>query len=391
MKSKYWIIAIALMMVLTGCGKQSAETFALPVWEQPTEQTTQATTEAPVSDPIGEILDTMTLEEKVGQMFLICPESIGVSVTPEEITEGLLTEYPVGGIMISKSNMLHPVQVVTLLDTFQNCSKYPLFMAVDEEGGTVARFANHGAFPVPKYDSAAAVGASGDPNDALSMGQTIGGYLKDYHINMNFAPVADVFTNPYNTVIGDRAFSTDPQIVTQMSHAMAEGLRRQNIIPVFKHFPGHGDTAEDSHSRLAVSYKTLEELEACEWLPYEGLTDMDCVMVAHVALPNVTGDMLPASLSYGVVTELLREKLGFTGLVITDGMEMGAIVNTYSPGEASIRAIAAGCDVILEPADFPAAYGAVVEAVQQGQLTEGRIDESVYRILSLKAHYGILS
>ena len=387
---KKLICYMLLMVLLTGCGKQTAETAIAPVWEQTTQQPTQATTEGEL-DPIREILNTMTLEEKVGQMFVICPESIGVTFTPAEVTRELLTKYPVGGIMISKSNMIQPEQVISLIDTFQNCSPYPLFMAVDEEGGRVARFANHGAFPVPKYSSAAAVGASGDSNDALSMGQTIGGYLKEYGINMNFAPVADVFTNPNNTVIGDRAFSTDPQVVTQMSHAMATGLRQQNVIPVFKHFPGHGDTAEDSHSRLAVSYKTLEELEACEWLPYAGLTDGDCVMVAHVALPNVTGDRIPASLSYGVVTELLREKLGFTGVVITDGMEMGAIVNTYTPGEASIQAIAAGCDVILEPADFPAAYAAVVEAVRQGQLTESRIDESVYRILSLKMQYGILS
>ena len=390
---------LLLLLLLTGCGTgresaapaSTAQTVPTQTDEAPTsEPKTQPTTEATVPpDPIEELMASMTLEEKVGQMFIIRPESIGVTTAASEMTPELLGKYPVGGFILAKHNIVDAEQITAFCEAMK-AGRIPAFVSTDEEGGLVSRFANHSAFDLPRYKSPGAVGASGDLADALEMGSTIGQYLNRFGVNMDFAPVADVNTNPDNPVIGTRAFSSDPLIAAGMSHAMAEGLQKHGVIPVYKHFPGHGDTAEDSHSKLAVSHKTLEQLQVCEWLPYEQLDADVCVMIAHVALPNVTGNMTPATMSSEIIQGYLRQTLGFTGVIMTDGMEMGAITNTYSAGQAAIKVIEAGCDVILGPEDFRQAYAAVLEAVENGTLSVERIDESVYRILQLKQTYGIL-
>ena len=169
-----------------------------------------------------------------------------------------------------------------------------------------------------------------------------------------------------------------------MAKAMAEGLEEQGIVPVFKHFPGHGDTAQDSHEEVAYSHKTLEELQACEFIPFSGLTENQCVMVGHIALPEVTGDMTPATLSSEIVTGLLREKLGFRGLILTDSMVMEAITDNYSSAEASLLALEAGCQIILQPADFPSAFAGVVKAVEAGDFSEEQLNAVVLQILRFK-------
>jgi beta-N-acetylhexosaminidase len=176
-----------------------------------------------------------------------------------------------------------------------------------------------------------------------------------------------------------------------MAAAFAAGLREQGICPTFKHFPGHGDTAQDSHSGLAVSYKTREELEICEWIPFREATSGDLVMTAHVALPEITGDMTPATLSREIVTGILREELGFAGLIITDAMNMGAIVETYGSAEAAVAALRAGCDIILMPENLPEAFDAVIAALEDGRLTEEWLDDTVRRILEFKQTHGILN
>lgn len=388
---KKWIFTVLAALLLAGCG-MTAEVVIPSTTAMPTTETTQPTELATVPtepvDPLLEQLSAMTIQEKVGQLFIIHPHSIAHATSPEGMAEALM-EYPVGGFMLAAKNIKNPAQITEFTAALK-AGAIPAFVSVDEEGGKVSRFANNSAFDVPKYKNAAAVGATGDPAAALSMGQTIGAYLAQYGANMDFAPVADVNTNPDNPIIGTRAFSSDARTVTQMTHAMAQGLQSQGIVPVYKHFPGHGDTAQDSHSELAVSYKTMAELEICEWLPYENLSPDVCVMIAHVALPEVTGDMTPASLSNQVVEGILRQKLGFDGVVITDGMEMRAISQNYSSGEAAIKAIEAGCDMILLPKDFKAAYRAVLDAVESGRLSAERIDQSVYRILRLKQTCGLL-
>lgn len=391
---KKQILILFLLVLLTGCKNAVAEAPATTGTMPPTTPQTEPVVTEPVvaepADPLLEKIAAMTLEEKVWQLFMIQPESLEITTDPSAITPELFELYPVGGLLITGDNVADGSQIRQFTAAIRQAFKIPALIATDEEGGTVSRFANKDALKLPKYKNAATVGASGDPADALEMGRTIGGYLKDFGINMDLAPVADVHTNPKNPIIGKRAFSSDPEVVREMVQAMAQGLREQGIIPTYKHFPGHGDTAQDSHRSLAVSEKTAEQLQVCEWLPYENLSADICVMVAHVALPQVTGDMTPATLSAEIIQGILRQQLGFDGVVITDAMEMQAIVNQYTDAEAAVLAIQAGCDLLLQPKDFRAAYEGLLAAVQAGEISEARIEESVYRILRLKQAYGLL-
>ncbi|MBE6944358.1 MAG: glycoside hydrolase family 3 protein [Ruminococcaceae bacterium] len=341
------------------------------------------------------LLEAMTQWEKIGQLFVVQPEMLehtqpgategetGCKAVTQQL-ENALARYPVGGIAMFAQNLQSPQQITKFNQDLQQLSKIPLFIAIDEEGGAVARIANHNGFSVPRYKSAAAVGATGDTSNAEEMGGTIGMYLREYGFNMNFAPVADVYTNPQNTVIGNRAFSSDAQTASNMASAMAQGLRNQNITPVFKHFPGHGDTAQDSHYELAVTYKTLDEMMECEWLPFKDATNQDFVMLGHVAAPNITGDMTPATMSYQLVTECLRQKCGFSGLIITDSFVMDTILKNYASGEAAVMAFQAGCDIVLMPEDLDACFLAVESALENGNLTEKWLDDTVLRILEFK-------
>ena len=397
MKKLFVLFLTALL--LAGCASASAEEAETVSEEISPQVLFSRESELPVKyipqpDPLDLILENMTLEQKVGQLFIAAPEQLlpaaGQITAMSSSLAAAMEQYPVGGIILFGDNIRSPEQLLALNSALQSAGKLPLFLAVDEEGGAVARLARTGSFGLPRYSSAAAVGASGDPADALEMGRTIGNYLKTYGFNVNFAPVADVNTNPYNPVIGNRAFSSDPVIAAQMAASFAQGLGEEGIAATFKHFPGHGDTAEDSHAGLAVSYKTREALESCEWLPFLEAGSEDLVMAGHIALPNVTGDMTPATLSRQIVTEILKEQLGFSGLVVTDSMQMGAITADYTAGDAAVLALQAGCDLILMPADLEAAFAGVTAAVKDGTLSREWLEVTVRRILEFKVQQGIL-
>ena len=337
-------------------------------------------------------------KQKIGQLFIIRPDALDLTLPQETINDAkadgvtMLTDamretlqaYPVGGICQFGKNITDPEQLAQFNADLQAASRTPLFIAVDEEGGAVARLANHPAFDLPQYESAAVVGASGDPADACAMGQTIGAYLKEYGFNMDFAPDADVNTNPDNPIIGTRAFSSDAATAAEMAAAAADGLRTGGILPTLKHFPGHGDTAEDSHTALAVTYKTLDELQACELLPFAADTGLHAVMVGHIAAPNVTGDGTPATLSPQLVALIPDAE---NTLIVTDSLAMDAITAAYTPSEAAVQALQAGCDVLLMPNSLPEAYAAVLEAVQNGTISEERLDRSVNKILLYKQQF----
>ena len=397
---------LCLMALLCGCTAGGAETTlprettspeitasetTVPETTIP-ETTVPPTTEEP--DPVELLLSSMTLRQKVGQLFIIRPEALtGGAAEKTQVTDAFLEaleQYPVGGFALFAENLTGEVQVADFNRALRDACGIAPFLAVDEEGGLVARLANHAAFDLPRYKSAADVGSSGDYRDALRMGDVIGGYLAEYGFNLDFAPVADVNTNPDNPVIGTRAFSSDPEIAAEMAGAMADGLRQRGIVPTFKHFPGHGDTAQDSHVGLAVTHKTEAQMLSCEWLPFLEAGPLECVMVAHVSVPELTGDMTPATMSGRLVTEVLKQQLGFRGLVITDSLEMGAVTESYSPGEAALAALNAGCDILLMPADLAEAFEAVVSAVERGSYPAEKLDETVHRILKFKADAGIL-
>lgn len=348
------------------------------------------------TDAVEAKLTTMTLREKVGQLFWVRPETLDFSLNPEKktLTQTMrqnLEQYPVGGIAVFKKNIQDGNQLSSLIADFQSASKIPMIVAVDEEGGAVARLANHEAFSLPKYTSARDIGKTGDPEQARQMGRTIGGYLHSYGFHLDFAPVADVDSNPANPVIGRRAFSTDAQQTAQMVAAAVEGFHEAGMLCTVKHFPGHGDTGQDSHYGTATSYKTWEEMKAMEMLPFEAgiAAGVDVVMTAHITTPNATTDGLPASLSYTMITERLRGELGFQGVIVTDALEMNAIKNHFTPEQAAVAALRAGVDVLLMPSNLRKAFDGVVQAVEDGTLSEERLNESVRRVLTLKQKAGL--
>lgn len=370
--------------------EQSQDTPAVEEQQEEQEPEPVLTEEEKRELEIDQILQEMSLEDKVSQLFFVRPEAltgVGQAVEAGEMTQNALQAYPVGGVILFSDNIESEEQLRGMLANFHAYSRYPLFVGVDEEGGTlVARVANSGVAAVPSFPDMQEIGSTGDPERAYEVGTTIGGYLKDLGFNVDFAPVADVALNPYNQVIGSRSFGADPAVVSQMVSREVTGMQEQGVSAVLKHFPGHGDTSEDSHTEAAVLNKTIEELESMEFLPFQAGMEAgaDMVMSGHISVPAVTGDYTPASLSQQILTGCLREKLGFDGIVITDSMSMGAVVNYYDPAQAAVQAILAGNDMILMPQDFQASRQAVLDAVYDQTLSEERIDESLRRIYRVK-------
>ena len=345
---------------------------------------------------IEEELSQMTLREKVGQLFYIRPESLDPEIeytTSADLPDVRLQDvngrmketasrYPMGGIVLFAHNIRDGEQLARFVADIRALPGAPL-LCVDEEGGRVARLANNPAFGLPRYESMAAFRSPGEVKEAAF---TIGSYLKRLGFDIDFAPVADVNTNPENIVIGNRAFSDQPKDAAKKVKAYVKGLRKAGVLGCLKHFPGHGDTQADTHFGYAVSGKTWEEMAACEMIPFKAgiRAGAPLVMTAHIAAPAVTGSDIPSTLSPEVLQGKLRGELGFEGAIITDALEMGAITRQYSVPEACVLALEAGVDILLCVKDYPACFEAVLAAVQEGRLTEGRIDESVRRILRLK-------
>ena len=338
-------------------------------------------------------LETMTLEEKVWQLFIVTPEALtGYPLVTRagEATQEALEERPVGGLIYFSDNLENREQTKTMLQGVQSYAKTGMFLCVDEEGGLVARVGRNPAMGTTYFEAAAVYGERADMAEVYNVGKTMAQELTELGFNLNFAPVADVVTNPNNTEIGSRAYSSDPQTAGALVAAMVEGLQRNGMISCLKHFPGHGSTEADSHDGTSVSDRTVEEMQQSEWIPfYKGIQKgASFVMLSH--LTNIHVSEYPASLSAQMVT-YLREGLGFAGIIITDSQQMGAVTEHFTAGEAALKALEAGVDMILMPEDLQEAQEAILVAVEKGELTEERINESVLRILMVKYQYGILS
>lgn len=355
--------------------------------------------ESPESNPLLDnevqtILDNMTLEDKIAQLFILYPETLvsGVNrvTAAGEMTREAFDRRPVGGLIYMRQNLESREQVQTMLSDFQEISLsrtgLPAFLCVDEEGGKVTSVGGTEALAIPRGEDMADIGARNHPEEAYQKGEFIGGYLSELGFNVDFAPVADVLSNPENTVVKKRSFGADPKLVTAMTAAFAEGLQSKGILGSYKHFPGHGATAGDTHKGYSYTDKTLEELKACELLPFiDGISrDIPMIMVGHISLPKVIGDDTPASLSSYIMTDLLREELGYKGIIVTDALAMKAVIDEYSSDEAAVRALEAGADILLLPEDFELAYQGVLKAVNEGRLSGERIDQSLQRIIRQK-------
>ena len=351
------------------------------------------------TDEVEARLSKMTLREKVGQMFFVRMETLDTTIhwnTYAELQENPILEvtqtmrkvnenYPVGGLILYAWNMENETQLSKLISQIRALNGSPL-LCIDEEGGRVARIANNPNFDVKKYESMAAIGATGDPKNAYECGNTIGTYLKNYGFDIDFAPVADVNTNPENIIIGPRAFSDKPEVAAPMVTNYLQGLKDAGITGCIKHFPGHGDTKADTHFGYASTQKTWSEMLDCEMVTFKAGIQWGCqmIMTAHIGAPKVTGSDIPSTMSPIILQDKLRGELGYQNIIITDGMEMGAITQQYSSAEAAVGSIQAGVDIVLGPKNLVEAFDAVIDAVNKGIISEERINQSVRRILKLK-------
>jgi len=342
------------------------------------------------SAEVSNIINKMSLEEKVCQMFIVTPEALtgyGLVTAAGDASRDAFRSRPVGGLIYFDQNLEDASQTKSMLTNMQNYSKeftgLPLFLCVDEEGGAVTRVAGKSGFNATDVGPMANIKSG---NEAYEAGSTVGGYLAALGFNVDFAPDADVITNPSNTVIGNRSFGTDPDIVTQYALRYSDGLHASGVLSTFKHFPGHGGTEADSHEGYAYTDRTKDQLMSAEMKPFAaaGSGKVDFVMVAHVSVPKVLGDSTPCTLSSTMITQILKGEMRYTGIVVTDAMNMGAISNTYSSATAAVEAIKAGVDMVLMPSDFGAAVSGVIEAVKSGEIPESRIDDALTRIVTVK-------
>ena len=389
-KHRFFILALALM--LAGCAPAASP--AQPPAE-PAQSEPASTSEAPAEESpdarAEAILKSMTTEQKIAQLFFVSPEALsdgpGSVTAADENLRSAFRDCPVGGVILSEGNLKDPAQTGALLSDLQELSldalDIPVFLGVDEEGGTVARISGTGRFGVDAWPDMATVA---DAAEVRRIGEEMGDYLRDLGFNLDFAPVADVLTEPANTVVRRRAFSDNPETVTKLCAAFSDGLQSRGVLACYKHFPGHGATADDSHKGFVCSMHTPEELFALDLPPFRDAADREVcfIMVGHITLPNVTLQETPASLSHEITTELLRGELGFLGVAITDSLDMGAITKQYSCAEAAVQAVLAGQDMLLINQGFPEAYEAVAKAVADGTIPPERLDEAVGRILRAK-------
>ena len=339
------------------------------------------------------LMERMSREDKVWQLLMVAPEALtGQDYTTALGKTNVLKERPVGGVVIFGQNIVSEKQLKKLTAALQTQSTdaggYPLLIAVSEEGGNVARVANKLGYDLEM--SAPEAGLRKDKSNALAVGKHIGAYLKPLGINVDFAPVCDVLTSP-DGWIRERAYGIDDAVVTAMSQQMAKGLRSAGIIPCFSHFPGQGSINGNMNNRVVVNTRTVEEMRKTEWNPFRTAikNGAEMIMVSHAPVKQ-NGDGLPASLSPVVIGQWLRKELKYDGVVITDSLRMGAITSEYKSGPAAVMALQAGADIVLLPADADAAAEAILEAVDDGEISMERIEESVQRILMLKIESGVI-
>ncbi|MFD9432923.1 glycoside hydrolase family 3 protein [Streptomyces sp. NPDC060002] len=355
----------------------------------------------------GELLARMTLEEKVGQVFVsrvyghsaTAPDQADLDANLAELgvrtAAELLARYRLGGIIYFAwaHNTRDPRQIADLSDGIQRASLQqprglPVLISTDQEHGAVCRVGR----PATLFPGAMAIGAGGSHADARTLGRLAGRELRAMGIRQDYSPVADVNVNPANPVIGVRSFGADPEAVAALVAAETEGYQAAGVAATAKHFPGHGDTTVDSHTGFPVITHSREEWETLDAVPFRAAitAGVDSLMTAHILVPSLDDSGDPATLSRPIVTGILREKLGYDGVVVTDALDMAGVRTKYGDARVPVLALRAGVDQLLNPPDLDVAWHAVLKAVQDGELTEDRLDVSVLRILRLKARLGLL-
>jgi beta-N-acetylhexosaminidase len=352
------------------------------------------------------LISRMTLEEKVGQLFVMrvyghsatAPDQADIDANLKEIgvrtAAELIARYRVGGIIYFAwaHNTRDPHQIAGLSNGIQKASLglprgLPVLISTDQEHGIVARVGK----PATLFPGAMAVGAGGSRSDARALGRIAGRELRALGIRQNYSPVADVNVNPANPVIGVRSFGSEPEAVARLVAAEVAGYQQSGVAATAKHFPGHGDTVDDSHAKLPYIHHTREQWERLDAPPFRAAVaaGIDSVMTAHIVVPALDDSDDPATLSRPILTGILREELGYDGVVVTDSLGMEGVRTKYGDDRVPVLALRAGVDQLLNPPSLDVAWNAVLNAVRGGELTEARLDESILRILRLKTKLGL--
>ncbi|MFE9306314.1 glycoside hydrolase family 3 protein [Streptomyces sp. NPDC006706] len=353
------------------------------------------------------LISRMTLEEKVGQLFVMrvyghsatAPAQADIDANLKEIgvrtAAELIAKYRVGGIIYFAwaNNTQNPHQIADLSNGIQQAALgqprgLPLLVATDQEHGIVCRVGK----PATLFPGAMAMGAGGSPADAHTLGRVSGAELRALGINQDYSPDADVNVNPANPVIGVRSFGADPDAVAGLVAAEVKGYQSSRVAATAKHFPGHGDTATDSHYGFPVITHSREQWEKLDAVPFRAAikAGIDSIMTAHIQFPALDDSGDPATLSHPVLTGILRGELGYDGVVVTDSLGMDGVRSKYGDDRVPVLALKAGVDQLLNPPSLDVAWNAVLNAVRAGELTEARLDESILRVLRLKAKLGLL-
>lgn len=353
----------------------------------PEPEEPEQTDEEIMDEMVRSMIAEMTLEEKVAGIFIVSPEQLTKQDNVQKAGDGTKTaleQYPVGGIIYSKKNFKNKDSVTELIANTSSYSRYPLFIAIREEGGKASEL--QAALKLDKTSSAKELAAAENSSATFDSYYSIGAYLKEYGFNLDIAPVADILTNPANTSIGDRSFGDDATAVASNVTAGIGGLKEAGITSCISHFPGQGNANGDPNQSMCSTDKTKADMDSCELIPFRAAIDegVEMIMVGNFAAPELTGDNLPCTFSKAISTELLRDEMGYDGIIITDALNAKCISDYYGADEAAIKAIKSGVDMILLPEDFELAYSGVIEAINEGTIDIRRIDDALARIYKVK-------
>lgn len=396
-KIRFLFLTVLCIAVFIGCKQSGTESTKEEVKKEETTESGNMD-EVTVQGMTEDILKNMTLEEKIGQLFIVELEALDIDDDNKtrKLTENMkksIEKYHIGGVVLFGRDIQTREQTKQLTSDLQDASKIPMFISVDEEGGSVARISSNEEMGTTSFPSMGEIGKTKDEKKAYEVGKTIGNDIRKLGFNLDFAPVADLLTDDGNVEIGDRSFGSDPEVVAKMVAEEVRGLQEEDVSATLKHFPGHGDASADTHKGYVSVENGIKTLRKREFVPFQAGIDEGCdfVMVSHVNISKVTQDETPSSLSELVIKEILRGELGFQKIIITDAMNMQAITKFYEDKEAAVMAIEAGNDMILMPENLKEAFEGIEEAVEEGEIEEKDIDDSVRRILNVKLERGVIS
>ena len=368
MKKKFIILFIFIITILTGCSnnkKVSNKDFE----------------KLSIEEKVNYKMDNLSIDEKIAQMLIV----YYIGDEYDENLSNIIKEVKPGGFILMSDNITTYDRTLNFVKGMQNDSDIPMIISTDEEGGSVQRIKEIRDISVTDIPYMYYLGQTKDKNLAYKVGEIIANELRTIGVNLTYAPVMDIYSNPNNTVIGKRSFGSDPNIVYDMATSLKNGIEDNLVNTCIKHFPGHGDTETDSHFEIPIINKTLDELENSDLLPFiKSINDTNMIMVGHIALPKITNSSIPASLSKEIVTDLLKNKYNYKGLVITDALNMRSLTNNYSDKEIYTMAINAGVDLLLMPNGSKNAIKYIKEAIDDEEIDINTINESVRKILTYK-------